>query len=151
MARNGMGGAEIRRMEMLYRLASPDILYTVLGALAGGGSVWLVSYLLFRLRLRRAVSEAGERALSSSRRVLKGQAAEQLAPLTGGFDYLPNDSRFLGSPIDYVVFDGLSEDSAEVEIVFVEVKTGRSRLTPREARVKEAVQAGRVRWHELRM
>lgn len=82
--------------------------------------------------------------------MLKGQAAEQLAPLTANFGYLPNDSRFLGSPIDYVVFDGLSDDE-ELEIVFLEVKSGGARLSAREARIKEAVLAGRVRWEELRL
>ena len=34
--------------------------------------------------------------------------AEQMAPLLPGFAYLPADARFLGDPIDYVIFDGYS-------------------------------------------
>ncbi len=138
-------------MERLYLLGPPELVNGVLGLLFGAVSTWLALSLIHRFRLRQAVQGAGARALASSRRVLKGQAAEQLAPLSAEFDYLPSDARFLGSPIDYLVFDGLSEDEGPVEIVFLEVKTGKARLTAREARVREAVLAGRVRWEELRL
>lgn len=138
-------------MDFLARLGPPEIVNGVLGLLAGVASTWLVLSLVHLVRLRRAVGEAGAIALAGSRRVLKGQAAEQLAPLAVEFSYLPSDARFLGSPIDYLVFDGLSDDDEPVEIVFLEVKTGRARLTAREARIREAVQAGRVRWEELRL
>jgi len=41
------------------------------------------------------------------------------------FNYNPTDARFLGSPVDFVVFNGLSGDSPE-EVVFLEVKTGKA-------------------------
>jgi predicted Holliday junction resolvase-like endonuclease len=127
-----------------------DICNIILGLGGGAGLTWLVLSLAFRFRLRKATKIAAESALQRSRHVLKGQAAEQLAPLSAGFPYLPNDSRFLGSPIDYLVFDGLSEDQ-ELEIVFLEVKSGRAKLSKREAKIREAVMAGRVRWEELRL
>ena len=44
-----------------------------------------------------------------------------------------------------MVFDGLCEDGFEIrQVVFVEVKTGKSRISPRERRVREAILAGRV-------
>lgn len=138
-------------MESLYRFAPPDVISGVAGLLVGIAGTWLLLSLVHWLRLRRAVHGAGARALAGSRRVIKGQAAEQLAPLTADFAYLPSDARFLGSPIDYLVFDGLSDDDEPVEIVFLEVKTGRARLTAREARIRDAVRAGRVRWEELRL
>ncbi len=128
-----------------------DLLLVALlsGTVAGSLLSWLILGLLYRWRERRVGKEAAQAALKRSRRVLKGQAAEQLAPLTEEFQYLANDARFLGSPVDYLVFDGLSE-SGEVEVVFLEIKSGQSRLSEREARVREAVDAGRVRWEELR-
>ena len=138
-------------MELLYRFGPPEVVNGVLGLLLGVVSTWLLLSVLHLVRMRRAVAQAGAIALAGSRRVLKGQAAEQLAPLSAGFDYLPSDARFLGSPIDYLVFDGLSEDDEEVEIVFLEIKTGKARLTTREARIRDAVEAGRVRWEELRL
>ena len=77
--------------------------------------------------------------------------SEYLAPWIGEFPYNPKDVRFLGTPVDLIVFDGLDEDALE-EIVFVEVKTGPSaNLTKRERRLRDAVKNGRVRWEELRL
>ena len=91
------------------------------------------------------------RALDQSRAVLRGQLSEQVAPLMAGFDYVAADARFLGHPIDYVVFDGLSSDAETLELVFVEVKTGDARLTAREAAVRDAVRDGRVRFEVVRL
>jgi len=60
------------------------------------------------------------------------------------------DVRFLGSPIDLVVFDGLAEGRVR-RIVFLEVKTGRSGLTSRERCVRDVIQAREVEWAELRV
>jgi predicted Holliday junction resolvase-like endonuclease len=60
------------------------------------------------------------------------------------------DVRFLGTPVDLVVFDGLAEGRVR-RIVFVEVKTGRSSLTIRERCVRDLIQAGEVEWAELRV
>ena len=127
-----------------------DICNIFLGLGGGAGLTWLVLSLGFSFRLRRAKKEAAETALKRSRHVLKGQAAEQLAPLSMDFPYLPSDARFMGSPIDYLVFHGLS-DSDNLEVVFLEVKSGRAKLSEREARIRDAVKAGRVRWEELRL
>ena len=83
--------------------------------------------------------------------VVAGKATEHLAPLLPGFEFDPRDARFLGSPIDFIVFDGMSDGRIE-GIVFVEVKTGPSAgLSPRERLVREAVEAGRVRFLEVRV
>ncbi len=90
-------------------------------------------------------------AVKRSRSVLTGKVTEHLVPISGAFPYDPSDARFLGSPIDLIVFDGLNAEALE-EIVFVEVKTGsKASLSTRERRVRDCVRAGRVRWHELRI
>ena len=106
-------------------------------------------YLLFSLKLREARIREDARRRSQS--VVAGKATEHLAPLLPGFDFDPRDARFLGSPIDFIVFDGLSEGELH-EIVFVEVKTGpEAVLSNRERRVRDAVDAGRVRFLEVRI
>ncbi len=118
----------------------PLVLLLVIAALA---------YLLFRMKLREAAIR--EDALRRSQSVIAGKATEHLAPLLPGFEFDPRDARFLGSPIDFLVFDGLSEGELR-EIVFVEIKTGSSAaLSLRERRVREAVDAGRVRFLEVRI
>jgi predicted Holliday junction resolvase-like endonuclease len=91
-------------------------------------------------------------SLSRSHLTVSGRVQEHLAPLFPGFvaEFNPRDARFLGSPVDFVVFDGL--DAGEVgRVVFVEVKSGKGGLTSRERLVREAVEAGRVEWRLLRL
>src|SRR4051794_21326271 len=72
----------------------------------------------------QAESEANIRsdAIRRSSAVVTGKVTEHLAPCMGAFPYNPKDVRFLGSPIDLVVFDGMSEDNPR-EIIFLEIKT----------------------------
>lgn len=121
---------------------------SVLEAFVAGAALASILLLVLLFRRERRIRA---RALTSSRAVLRGQVSEQLAPLLEAFPWSPSDARFLGGPIDYVVFDGLSADEEELEIVLVEVKTGGARLTRREAAVRAAVEAGRVRFSVVRL
>lgn len=74
---------------------------------------------------------------------------EQMAPYLPEFKYDPTEARFIGTPIDLIVFPGLSVDNPR-EVVFIEVKTGRSgRLTGREKKIRELIEAGKVRWESI--
>jgi predicted Holliday junction resolvase-like endonuclease len=84
-------------------------------------------------------------AIQRSLAVTKGKVTEHIVPYLPGFNLDPKDVRFLGTPIDLIAFDGLNA-SEEVEIVFIEVKTGQSALSPRERAVKKAVETRRVSW-----
>jgi predicted Holliday junction resolvase-like endonuclease len=79
-----------------------------------------------------------------SSEVLTGQLGEQLVGLLDGFDYDTKTMRFIGSPIDYVVF---GQDS----ITFLEVKTGKSQTTKRQKHLKNLVESGKVEWKEARL
>ena len=118
----------------------------------GGLAAIVLAILYFRLRwvvLPAREREARKRAVARSTAVTRGQAFEHLAPFMDDFGYNPRDARFLGSPIDLVVFDGLSESDVR-EIVFLEIKTGQSQLSARERAVQRAVDEQRVTWRELR-
>ncbi|KKL07503.1 hypothetical protein LCGC14_2585350, partial [marine sediment metagenome] len=64
-------------------------------------------------------------AILKSRSVLGGLFSEQLAPFFPNFNFKPTECRFLGKPIDFIVFKGL-DDKKVNEVVFVEVKRGKS-------------------------
>ena len=66
------------------------------------------------------------------------------------FPYDPKDARFLGTPIDLIVFDGMNDGSMR-DIIFLEVKSGSSSLTTRERQIRDAVVAKRVVWKEFRV
>jgi predicted Holliday junction resolvase-like endonuclease len=84
--------------------------------------------------------------LKQSRAVLGGLVSEQMAPLLPGFPFDPGDCRFIGKPVDFIVFRGMNEKNIS-EVIFLEVKTGGSKaLNDQEKRLRDAVQAGRVRW-----
>jgi predicted Holliday junction resolvase-like endonuclease len=97
----------------------------------------------------RRLEEARKQAIEQSRAVLGGKFTEQMAPYLPEFKYDPTEARFIGTPIDLVVFPGLAEGEPR-EIVLIEVKSGRSsRLSSREKRIKELVEANMVRWEEI--
>jgi predicted Holliday junction resolvase-like endonuclease len=85
-------------------------------------------------------------AVQRSSAVTRGKVTEHIVPYLPGFDLDPKDIRFLGTPIDLIAFKGLNASAEEIEIVFIEVKTGRSALSARERAVKKAVEQKRVSW-----
>jgi predicted Holliday junction resolvase-like endonuclease len=99
---------------------------------------------------RRAESADVEAAtVARSEAVLRGRITEQLAPMFDDFAFDPADARFIGSPIDFVVFDGLGDVHAGRadrlrRIVLLDVKTGRAGLTAVQRKVRACVEAGAV-------
>ncbi|USG99388.1 Holliday junction resolvase [Thermococcus argininiproducens] len=90
-----------------------------------------------------------EDAIKKSKAVIMGQVTEHLIPYFPDFKYNPKDARFIGTPVDFVVFDGLSDGEMK-RIVFVEVKTGKSgSLTSREKQVREVVEKREVYWEKI--
>ena len=85
-------------------------------------------------------------AVQRSSAVTRGKVTEHIVPYLPGFDLNPKDIRFLGTPIDLIAFKGLNDSMEEIEIVFIEVKTGGSVLSARERAVKKAVEQKRVSW-----
>ena len=91
--------------------------------------------------------EAKKAAVRRSRSVLGGMFAEQLAPYLPNFPFSPTEAKFIGAPIDFLVFKGLDDQRIE-EVIFVEVKSGSARLNHNEHSLKDAIINKRVRWHE---
>ena len=96
-------------------------------------------------------------AADRSRQVLKGKIAEHMVPLIpSAFRYEPSDARFIGAPIDYLIFDGYTRvkdgrSDEKITVVLADVKTGSAALSRTERRIKEAVEAGRVKWETIRL
>src|SRR5215467_1730307 len=87
-------------------------------------ALWKGRELERELELWRVKAEVGIRAdaIRRSSAVVSGKVSEHLAPYMAGFPYNPKDARFLGTPIDFLVFDGMGDDDVR-EVVFLEVKT----------------------------
>lgn len=111
----------------------------------GLGVLLLLSWWLWAksvAALRRRLKDLDNLKRSQSTRY--GQTMEQFAPFMGDWPWDPKLFRFIGSPIDGVQF---TQDG----VVFVEVKSATSRLSPIQQQVKAHVEAGRVSWHEVRI
>lgn len=129
-------------------------------------------YLIMKMQLRHRIamvekefrqtwaeqeSSIRKDAADRSRYVLKGKIAEHLIPMYKDvFRYDPSDARFLGAPIDYVIFDGYTavkdrNSNGPITIVLADIKTGNAKLNRTERKIKEAVEQGMVRWETIQL
>jgi len=83
---------------------------------------------------------------TSAKSVNIGLVLERIAPCFKTFPFDKNDCRSLFDPIDYVVFEGLSKKGSVDRIVFVDIKTGKSRLTGKQPEIRNLVERKRVLW-----
>ena len=120
------------------------ILVTVAVFLAG---VFL-GRLIQKLKDLSLLKKQRKDAVKKSRAVIGGQVAERLAPYLPEFPCNPGDVCFLGKPVDFIGFTGLTESDEIHEVMFIEVKTGQSKLNGHEKQLKDAIQKGRVRYVE---
>jgi len=94
--------------------------------------------------------EIRQEAAAKSRSVLRGLFSEQLAPYLPDFPYSPTEARFIGKPVDFIVFEGMDEKKIN-SVKFVEVKSGKSQLTQQEKELKKTVESKKVSFEEYRM
>ncbi len=140
-------------------MQEPVSLYIVLAACAAFSLLFL--FLGIRLgagigRLRaergfnRMLRDERRDAVKRSRAVLGGQLSEQMAAFLPGFPGDPSEARFIGKPVDYICFNGLSTGIV-TDITFIEVKSGQAALSPVERTVRDAVASGRVSYAQYRI
>jgi len=118
---------------------------------------------LWAERLKVLVREGIEReedslrkdAAERSGRVLSGRVLERFSPLISDFPFDPHDAVWIGHPVDFIIFDGLSRErqgAAQLDrVVLLEVKSGSGKLSKRQRRIKQVVDAGRVEWKLFRV
>lgn len=136
-------------------------LYVMILAFAGAALFFFVKNLQWRMRFDERVKEFLEKqedgirkdAISRSARTLSGKTLEKLIPFLDRFGHDPHDVRWIGDPVDLVVFDGYSESGRkDVDgITFVEVKSGNSDLHSGQKSIRDAVQKRKVKWEEFRI
>lgn len=97
-------------------------------------------------QVRAARKDSNDRQRST----IKGQISETLAPWSMDAVNSVKELNFIGNPIDFVGFKGLDGDG-EVEIKFIEVKSGKSKLNKNQRRVRDAVKAKRIEWVEVKI
>jgi predicted Holliday junction resolvase-like endonuclease len=101
-------------------------------------------------RLSKKEKEIRERAIAKSRAGQLGKTLEKIVPMFPGFGHHPYDVRPIFDPIDFVIFDGYYRGSVR-DIVFVEFKTGQSRLSSIQGSIKAAIHGKRIHFEEKRL
>jgi len=96
--------------------------------------------------IREMLRDARRSAIQQSKSTMGGRVLERLIPPLRSFGHDPRDVRAMFDPIDYVLFNGLTTRGSVDEILFIEVKCGRSGLSSRQRSIRDAVKAGRVDW-----
>ncbi len=104
----------------------------------------------FKEWLEKEERRIREDAIARSARTLSGKTLEKLIPFLEKFKHNSHDVKWLGDPIDLVVFDGYSEGNPQ-KITFLEVKSGNSKLTPNQNKIKKLVEKKKVEWEEFRI
>ena len=69
---------------------------------------------------------------------IKGKVTEAFAPFLPGFPYKASECKFIGDPIDYLVFEGLDERDIK-GVHLVEVKEGESKLSKHQKQIKDLI------------
>ncbi|MBS3142360.1 endonuclease [Candidatus Woesearchaeota archaeon] len=103
----------------------------------------LILLIMYVAHLRRNIQLKQFKLQSAN--VRHGKSWEQFVPFMPEFEKIASKDNFmfLGNPIDGIAFD---EDA----IKFIEFKTGTSRLSPKQQRIKKQIEEKNVEWHELR-
>src|SRR3989338_6814800 len=126
----------------------------IIGAIVLFLFVLFIGYLIGRYitqkNLEEKIPDIREDAIKHSRAVLSGQFSEQIAPYLPDFPFKPTEARFIGKPIDFVVFRGMDGKKID-EVVFVEVKSGQGALNNAEKSLKSAIQNKNISWHEYKV
>lgn len=105
-------------------------------------------YFMYKIYKRdtRKLTEVNTTLLSQkkSSEVRLGQISEHLAPFLKDFKHNPKKAHFLGMPVDYIVFE-------DDEIIFLEIKSGKSQLSKTQQNIKKLVSDGKVSWEVMRI
>jgi predicted Holliday junction resolvase-like endonuclease len=101
-------------------MGTDEILFIIIAFIIGV----IITYLFLTSRIRTTedrwrneferwklvhTDEIRKDSVNRSRSTLKGKIAEQMAPILPEFAYNPADARFIGSPVDFVIFDGYTQ------------------------------------------
>ncbi len=109
---------------------------------------FILGVLIQFLKDSRKIKQERKDAVKRSRAVLTGQFSEQLSPYLPGFPCNPSQVKFLGKPVDFVAFVENPDTALVEEILFIEVKTGNSKLTEREQSIKNTIAQHKVKFVE---
>lgn len=108
-----------------------------------------VGQVIAKQKFKNTIKDIRKDAVQRSKSVIIGQFTEQIAPFFPDFPYNPKDLRFVGNPVDFIVFEGITTGKIK-EVVFLEIKTGKSNLNTNERSLKNIIENKKVSYKEYR-
>ena len=123
-----------------------DIVALLIGIIFG----FIIGFLWVQIRRIGVEKKIRQDAVRGSRNAITGEIYEKILPSMPNFPYAPKDMVFVGKWTDYIIFDGLSEGDLR-EIIFLEIKSGKSRLNANENMIKKILDEKIVRFAEMRV
>lgn len=100
--------------------------------------------------LATARARMTQRAERTAQAVNLGKIIEKIVPSFSSFSYASGDCRALFEPIDYVIFSGLTSAGRVDALHFVDIKSGKARLSETQRRIKQKVEVGAVKFITIR-
>ncbi len=88
-----------------------------------------------------------EKAFITTKAVNIGKNVEKILPTLKDFKWDLPDCRFMGDPVDLIIFNGLSINKID-SISFIEVKSGMARLNTHQKIIKKAIEEKKVSYKE---
>lgn len=113
--------------------------------------IWLfVWILIWKIIKYKTLKNERELSIKKSKSVILWEVYEKVLPFLPNFPYAPRDMTFVGKGIDYIVFDGISEWNLK-KIIFLEVKSGSSKLNGNEKMIRDKILENKVEYKEYRI
>lgn len=117
--------------------------------------IWLFIWCIIGIFIGKIIKYKtlkNERALSikKSKSVILWEVYEKVLPFLPNFPYSPRDMTFVWKGIDYIIFDGLSNWNLK-KIVFLEVKSGTSKLNQNEKMIRDVIYENKVEYKEYKI
>jgi predicted Holliday junction resolvase-like endonuclease len=116
----------------------------ILLAVAGSTILWLIRRQK-TLKTQLTDSKADYSKLLSQKKsseIVLGQVSEKLVPFLDVFKHDPQEASFIGQPIDYIIF-------GKNKITFIEVKSGNSKLTSKQRKIRDLIKNKKVEWEQI--
>jgi len=116
---------------------------------------WLLFWIIIWIFIWKIIKHKilkDERALSikKSKSVILWEVYEKVLPFLPNFPYSPRDMTFLWKWVDYIIFDWLNNWNLE-KIIFLEVKSGSSKLNHNEKMIRDVIISNKVEYREYRV
>ena len=99
--------------------------------------------------LKNSMKKATTGAQSTAKSVNVGKLLEKVFPTMADFKWELSDCRFLGEPLDLIIFHGLTSGKVD-SIRFLEIKSGKAKLNEHQKNIKDAIEKKKIKYEEFK-